>query len=144
MTFNAGQKQAAQDLDQLVSSTTQLLGAAQTTATISMGASAADLTGTSLTFNTVYANTKIGIWAVYDAAVVTGTPLFIGTCLVDGVLQAGEAHFGGVNAMRGTCAGMWLTTLTSPGSHTIKLQGSGSGTQTFSIHTKWHALVLGP
>lgn len=144
MTFTAGQKLAAQDLDQLVSNTTQLLGAAQLTSSLAMGASASDLTGASATFNTLYANTKVGIWAVYDVQITTGAPIFIGTCLVDGVTVSGEAHLGGVNGLRGTCAGMWLVTLTASGSHTVKIQGSGSGTTTFATHTKWHAIVEGP
>lgn len=144
MTFLAGQKVSADQQNQLVSATTQLIGAAQTAASQAMGVSPADLTGASLTFSTSYANTKIGIWATYDVEITTGTPLMIGICLVDGVTQAGEAHLGQVNAIRATVAQMWLTTLTSSGPHTIKLQGFGSGATTFGVHTKWHAMVEGP
>lgn len=152
MTFTAGQKLAAQDLDQLVSSTTQIIGAAQTTSLQSMTLSAADLTGTSLTFTTLYANTKVTIWGCFDVSYTSlsdtaiGTKLFVGTCLVDGVTLSGEAHF---NGTRATVFQEWITTLVAAGSHTIKLQGLVTASltgacQTNSIHTKWHALVLGP
>lgn len=147
----AGAKLAAQDMDQVVSADTQLIGAAQTTTTINMTTTAQDLTGTSLTFTTSYANTLIGVWAVFDVNMsttdaTTNAIVFIGTCLVDGVVQSGEAHAG---ANRVTCAQYWIATLTSAGSHTIKLQGKvnslGAGsTQTNNVHTKWTGFVLGP
>lgn len=144
MTFTAGSKVPASDLDLLVTNTTQMIGAAQTAATIVMTGSAIDLTGTSLTFSTQYTNTKIAIWAVFDVS-VSANVTFVGTCLVDGTLQIGEAHGGGVANFRATCPGMWLTTLSAAGNHTIKLQGNAANTATtYSSHTKWHALVFGP
>lgn len=148
----AGAKLAAQDLDQVVSADTQLVGAAQTTSTINMTTSAQDLTGTSLTVTTTYANTLVGIWALFDvtytnaADVGTAGAVFIGTAVVDGITQSGEAHF---NGFRSTSAGMWITTLAAAGAHTIKLQGRVTGSmtgsaQTNATHTKWHAFVLGP
>lgn len=148
MTFTAGQKLAAQDLDQLVSGTTQIIGAAANSHQACTGAGV-DIAGTSLSFTTLYANTKITIWATFDVDSNSTVPAnwgtFVGTCLVDGVLQSGEAHFSGVRA---TVFQEWITTLVAAGSHTIKLQESKSGgTDTISTnatHTKWHALVLGP
>jgi hypothetical protein len=144
VTFTAGQKLAASDLDQIVSSVCQILGAAQTTASITMGAGAVDLTGATLTFTTQYANTKALIWGTFDVGIATGTHTFVGTCVVDGTtLTTGEAHSTGV---RETTFQQWIPTLSAAGSHTIKLQGAeSSGTAiTFSIHTKLHVLVLGP
>lgn len=150
MTFTAGQKLAAQDLDQLVSGTTQTIGAAANSHQAMTG-SAADIAGTSLTFTTQYANTKATIWGCFDVDSNSTTPAnwgtFVGFAVVDGTsLQAqGEAHFAGV---RGTCFQEWIITLTAAGSHTIKLQGLKSGgsdtISTNQTHTKWHALIEGP
>lgn len=144
MTFNAGQKVAASDLDQLASNDLQLIGAAANSHQASTGTST-DIAGTSLTFTTTYANTKVGIWAVYDVDSTGVTSTFIGTCVVDGVTQSGEAHS---QTLRVTCPSMWITTLTAAGTHTIKLQQKSSGgsdvQNTNAVHTKWHALVFGP
>jgi hypothetical protein len=148
VTFTAGQKLAAQDLDQSVSATTQIIGAAANSHQACTG-SAVDIAGTSLSFTTLYANTKITIWACFDVDSNSTTPAnwgtFVGTCLVDGAVQSGEAHFSGV---RGTVFQEWITTLVAAGSHTIKLQETKSGgsdtISTNATHTKWHALVLGP
>jgi hypothetical protein len=150
VTFTAGQKLAAQDLDQLVSGTTQTIGSAANSHQAMTG-SAADIAGTSLTFNTLYANTKVTIWAWFDVDSNSTTPAnwgtFVGFAVVDGTsLQSqGEAHAAGV---RDTCSQGWIITLVAAGSHTIKLQGlKTGGTDTVSTnatHTKWHALVEGP
>jgi len=143
MTFTAGQKISTADLDTIGSVSFQFIGAIGTTHQ-AVGATA-DITGTSLTFTTQYANTKVGIWAVYDVDSTGVTSTFVGTCLVDGVVQAGEAHS---TTLRVTCPSMWIATLTAAGSHTIKLQSAKSGgtdtMNTNQVHTKWHALVFGP
>lgn len=142
-------------MDTIGSVAFQFIGAIQTSSSINMTGTLADLTGTSLTFTTQYANTKASIWAVYDAAytnnidIGVGGPVLIGTATVDGVsLQSnGEAHFLGVRA---TVYQQWTTTLASPGNHTIKLQGKYLGSaptgniQTLGPHTRWSALVFGP
>lgn len=142
-------------LDTVGSTAFQSVGAAQTTSSINMGAAFADLTGTSLTFTTQYANTKINIWASFDVTftnnidVGAGGTVFVGAAMVDGVSLAssGEAHFNGV---RTTAFQQWATTLAAAGSHTIKLQGRYNGTaptgniQALSVHTRWTGLVFGP
>lgn len=155
MSFSAGQKVSTQTLDTIGSVAVQFIGAIQSSSSINLTASLADLTGTSLTFTTQYANTKISIWAVYDATftnnvdIGVGGAVLIGTATVDGVsLQPnGEAHYNGVRA---TVYQQWTTTLTSPGNHTVKLQGKYLGSaptgniQTLGPHTRWSALVFGP
>lgn len=149
MTFSAGQKLATSDLDTIGSTTLQFIGSAATTLQAMTG-SFVDIAGTSLTFSTQYANTKVAIWAVFDVdnngnTTPSAWSTFLGVALVDGVTQSGEAHASG---LRMTCAQMWITTLAAAGSHTIKLQGKSSGgtsgCNTNSVHTKWHALVFGP
>jgi hypothetical protein len=139
----AGNRITADLLAALTNNSLQFIGAAATSHQ-AMGATA-DITGTSLTFTTTYPNTKVTIWACYDVDSTGVTSTFIGTCLVDGTGQSGEAHS---QTLRVTCFQEWITTLTSSGSHTIKLQGQksgGSDTQnTNATHTKWHALVFGP
>lgn len=146
----AGQKITAAMLGQLGNNTTQKAGAAQTTSTINAGSSAADLTGTSLTFSVAYACT-IEINAVFDVNftnnvdIGSGGPTFIGTCVVDGSTQSGEAHY---NGSRATIDQEWIVSLTA-GSHTIKLQGARTGSptgsiQTIATHTKWSAWVPSP
>lgn len=144
MTFTAGQKISTADLDTIGSVSFQFIGAAANTHQ-AVTAGAADIAGTSLTFTTQYANTRVAIWAVYDPDSTGVTSVFVGTCLVDGATQSGEAHS---STLRVTCAMMWIATLAAAGSHTIKLQSAKSGgtdtINTNQVHTKWHALVFGP
>lgn len=143
----AGNRITADLLAALTNNSLQFIGATQTTSTITQTTTAADLTGTSLTFTTTYPNTKITIWACFDVTVTAGASTFLGTCLVDGAGQTQEGHAGGVTSMRVTVFQEWIATLAGTGSHTVKLQGattSGTGTQTNASHTKWHALVFGP
>ena len=142
----AGNRITADLLAALANNSLQFIGAAQTTATIGMTTTAQDLTGTSLTFTTTYPSTKMTIWACYDIDMQSAgaSVIFVGTCLVDGTGQAGEAH---QTVVRSTCFQEWITTLASSGSHTVKLQGkvtAGTTGQTQGTHTKWHALVFGP
>lgn len=141
-------------MDTLGSTGLQFISASQTTSSINLTGSFADLTGTSLTFTTQYANTKVGIWASFDATftnnidIGVGGAVLIGIVLVDGVQPTtAEAHFNGVRA---TVFQEWTTTLAAPGNHTIKLQGKYLGSaptgniQTLSTHTRWAGLVFGP
>jgi hypothetical protein len=155
MSFTAGQKLAASDLDQIGSTVFQFIGAKQSTASITMGTSFTDLTGTSVTFTTQYANTKVAIWGVFDVKysnnvdIGVGGALFVGAAFVDGVSLAtsGEAHFNGVEC---TVAQQWSTTLPLAGSHTIKLGAVRTGVgptgtiSTQATSTCWNALVFGP
>lgn len=149
MTFTAGQKLSTADLDTIGSTTLQFIGSAANSLQAMTG-SLADIAGTSLTITTQYANTRVAIWAVYDVdnnanTTIANWSVFVGTALVDGVAQSGEAHGTGP---RGTFSQMWITTLTAAGTHTIKLQGKSSGgssgCNTNPTHTKWHSLVFGP
>jgi len=154
MSFTAGQKLAASDLDQIGSTAFQFIGAA-TTGTNTLTASFADCTGSSLTFTTQYANTKIYIAATFDFQfdnnidIGAGGTVAIGAAALDGtnLSASGEAHFNGV---RVTAFQQWNQTLTSAGSHTIKLQARYNGTaptgtiKTLSGHTRWSAIVFGP
>jgi hypothetical protein len=122
MTFTAGQKLAASDLDQILTTVSQFIGGAQTTPTITHSGSTVDLTGTSVTFTTQYANTKYGLWGVFDVqGGASGTGVtFVGTAVLDGVtISAGQGLFSAAVGTRATIA-------------------------TNGIHTKWHVLVFGP
>ncbi len=152
MTFNAGAKLRASDLDTIGTTSLQFIGAAQTTSSQIMTASSVDLGGSSLTFSTQYANTKCTIWACFDVTfvnnsdVTAGGVTFVGTCVVDGVTVSGEAHFTG---FRGTVFQEWIVTLAATGNHTVSIQGKRSTSSfgdvdTNGTHTKWHALVFGP
>jgi len=155
VSFSAGQKVSTATLDTLGSVVFQSVGAAQTTSSLNMTAAYADLTGTSLTFTTQYANTKINVWASFDVVytnnidIGVGGPLFLGTLVVDGVnlTSSGEAHFNGVRA---TVFQQWPVTLTAAGNHTLKLQGKYVGSaptgniQALGTHTRWSGLVFGP
>lgn len=140
----AGSLLTASVAGQLGSNALQMVGAAANSHQ-AMTTSAADITGTSLTITTTYANTKCAIWAVFDPDSTGVTSIFVGTCVVDGTSQQGEAHS---QTLRVTCAAMWIVTLAAAGSHTIKLQGLKSGgsdtVNTNATHTKWHSLVFGP
>lgn len=147
MTFTAGQKLAASDLDQILTTSSQFIGGAQTTATITFTGATVDLTGSSVTFTTTYANTKYALWAVFDAQAGAsgGAATFVGTAVLDGsTIAAGEGHLTAANGTRATVAQMWIGTLPLAGSHTIKLQGTGNSYLTNGTHTKWHCLVFGP
>lgn len=145
----AGSLLSASVAGQLGSNALQMVGAAGTTLQAMTGSSV-DITGTSLTITTTYANTKVAIWGVFDVDNNANTTpanwsVFVGTAVVDGTSQSGEAHATG---LRVTCVQMWIATLAAVGSHTIKLQGKSSGgtsgCNTNPTHTKWHALVFGP
>lgn len=147
MAFTAGQKLAASDLDQILTTSSQFIGGAQTTSDITHSGSTVDLTGSSVTFTTQYANTKYAAWGVFD--VIAGSSgigaTFIGTAVLDGsTIAAGESHFSAAVSSRATVAQMWIGTLPLAGSHTIKLQGTGNTYHTEGTHTKWHVLVFGP
>ena len=147
----AGQRITAAMLGKIPSTCTQIAGAQQTTSSINLGASAADLTGTSVTFTVAYACT-IFVVASFDIHFTNGTDIGVtgavgvGTLVVDGVTQSGQCEFNGQNASN---AQVWQVPLAA-GSHTIKLQGARLGPgptgniQTLATHTRWDAFVPSP
>jgi len=147
----AGQKVTAALLGQLANNTIQKIGAQQTTSSINLTGTAADLTGTSVTFSVVYACTMIVV-ASFDIHFTNGVDIGVtgavgvGTLVVDGVTQSGQVEFNGQNASN---AQVWQVAL-SAGSHTVKLQGSRLGPtptgniQTLATHTRWDAMVPSP
>lgn len=145
----AGSLLTASVAGQLGTNALQMVGASANSVQAMTG-SLVDIAGTSLTVTTTYANTKVAIWAVFDVdnnanGTIANWSVFVGTAVVDSVVQSGEAHATGP---RMTCEQMWIATLAAAGSHTIKLQGKSSGgssgCNTNPTHTKWHALVFGP
>jgi len=120
-----------------------------------MTSSYQDLTGTSVTFTTQYANTKMLIIGIFDCAFTNGVDIgvtgayLVGAAVVDGVnLHAsGEAHY---NGQRATVSQTWNVTLPLAGSHTVKLQatyfgpGPSGAIQTVGASTRWSGIVFGP
>lgn len=100
-----------------------------------------DITGASVTFNTVQSAANVVIWGVFDTSVVsTGASLASGSCTVDGVAQTAQALTQLITSgIRGTVAQIWTATLSGSGSHTIKLRGNlnaAAGSATFNqTHT---------
>lgn len=99
-----------------------------------------DITGASVTFNTVQIAANVVIWGVFDITTTSAaTSTAVGHCSVDGTDQTAQALWQLVTATaRGTIIQVWSATLSGSGSHTIKLRGAvtGGGTGTFSmLHT---------
>lgn len=105
---------------------------ARCTSNTTVTTSAADITGTSITFTTPRASMKVAIGAVFlvDYSGATGTDLTIdGRLLVDGAHVGNPARVveePATDATR-TMYAQWVQTLTTAGSHTIKLQAIRSG-----------------
>lgn len=102
-----------------------------TTATVT------DITGASVTFNTVQSAAVVVVWGVFDISVTTGAAsLGQGFCTVDGTQQTALAIQQLVTTgLRQTVAQVWNVTLSGSGSHTIKLRGNNNnaaGTATFN------------
>lgn len=102
------------------------------TASLSLTAAAADVTGASVTLTTVAPDAVcIAVWFVDFDAITANTAVGIVTANVDGVDQTPNAIFeiDANNNRRGTVGQLYRTTLPSAGSHTIKLRGqAASGT----------------
>jgi len=143
----AGAPATAQMLATLANAELQTVFVAQTGGgAINYGAGVTDATA-NITFTTTYPNTVVMAWGVFDATINTGVATFIGYLNVDGTrLTTGEAHLVGESAAstRATIMQIWVFTVTSAGSHTMKLQGTGANTATFPTHTKLHGLIFGP
>lgn len=134
MTILAGQKVTADEYNADVTDYIEDILAADETITTSV----TDVTGVTQTFTTPVANTEVKVTAVCDININGTTDTALITCVVDGVTQTGEVHAAG--AIRVTVFGVWVVTLASAGSHTIKLQKqkqNNSNTVTlFGSHTK--------
>lgn len=100
-----------------------------------------DITGATVTFNTVQAAATVIVWGVFDTSVNTsGASLATGTCYIDGTAQTAAAIFQLITAgLRATITQVWTATLSGSGSHTIKLRGNlnaAAGSATFNqTHT---------
>ena len=109
---------------------------ADSTADITLGA-AADVTGATITFTTVNANTQVHVTASFDirTAAWTSSGWCAGYLNVDGANQTEPAYFAPSAANQwATVAQSWDIVLATPGSHTLKLQGQkGSGTHTTTM-----------
>lgn len=124
-----------------------ILSAPATSSTAISGTPATDLTGATITFTTAQPNASVLVTGVFDAQTTATGAVGVGTCVVDGATQSGQATWGltTLNA-RGTVTQVWNVTLATAGSHTIKLQGalsSASGTVTYgTTHTNINLLVM--
>lgn len=94
-----------------------------TTATVN------DITGATVTFNTVQLSANILVWGVFDISVGTSAAsLAYGYCTADGNQQTARAVMQLVTVgLRDTVTQVWQVTLSGAGSHTVKLQGSLNG-----------------
>lgn len=108
-------------------------------------ATPADVVGASVTITTTQANASVLVIGVFDMTTTSTGGNGIGTCALDGVTQSGEAiHALATLNDRDTVMQQWLLTISTPGSHTIKLQGSATSTGTVTIsatHTTISATV---
>lgn len=108
-------------------------------------ATPADVVGASVTITTAQTNTSVTVIGVFDMTTTSTGGNGIGTCVVDGSTQSGEAiHALATLNDRDTVMQVWSVTLSTAGSHTIKLQGSATSTGTVTIsstHTTITATV---
>lgn len=116
---------------------TTVIDAVQTTATIGMTTSFADLTGASVSVTTLGTNSVAKITATLDADANGTTDIGVGVCDVGGSLLPGEIHWG--PAGRGSYGRTWKTVLATAATYTIKLRGKKTGSTnnftTYSTHT---------
>lgn len=94
-----------------------------TTATVT------DITGATVTFNTVQSAASVVVWGVFDVS-VTGTAASFaqGYCTIDGTQQTASQIQQLITAgLRQTLTQVWTATLSGSGSHTIKLRGNNPG-----------------
>lgn len=111
-------------------------GSAVASSSLTLGASAADIAGASITFTPAVASTAI-ITGTFDFQ-TTAAATLLGELQVDGVTQTGGVYFAGTaSGARGSVSRMWHVDLTAA-AHTIKLRAyytSGSGTAN-AYHTQ--------
>lgn len=106
----------------------------------------ADIPGATVSITTAQPNAVVLVMGVFDITAASAAAVAaIGTCLLDGALQAGEAHHViNTASSRETVAQNWNVAIPTAGPHTIKFQGAcGGGSAVFnSAHTTLTALVL--
>lgn len=144
MPFRAGQIVTAGQLNRIqprpyhAEATVDLVGAV----------GAADISGATVTFDTLATNAVATVWAFVDfdttgAGTTTNATV---SCVVDGVTQSGVATFqvGAATANdRGTPGQTWQAVLAATGSHTIKLQGTlPTNCEVNAVHTKLTVVVF--
>lgn len=85
-----------------------------------------DLTGATVSFNTVQSAATVTVWGVFDMQCTSASAgnNSTGHCNIDGTDQTSQA-VGSVTTVnqRGTVTQIWTATLSGSGPHTIKLQG---------------------
>lgn len=124
------------------------LANAPSTSALSTGsATAANVPGCSVTITTVNANAVVQVTGIFDITTTTaGSSTAVGTLVVDGSTQSGEAtHQLVTTSDRDSVAQVWNVPLATAGSHTFTLQGAttGGGLATFNFpHTTLNMLVL--
>jgi hypothetical protein len=102
-----------------------------------------DITGATVTFNTVQAAATVLVWGVFDTSVTSsGASLATGSCYVDGVAQtpAAIAQLQTVGT-RYTIGQVWTATLSGSGSHTIKLRGNLNTAAGTAIFNQTHTTI---
>lgn len=119
---------------------------AAATANLSTASStAADIVGASVPITTAQANAVVQVIGVFDMTTSSTGGNGVGTCVLDGVTQSGQAiHALATSNDRDTVAQVWVLTISSAGNHTIKLQGAATSTGTVLIgntHTTITATV---
>ena len=115
------------------------------TAELNGAVTQADVPGASVTFTTETAGARWICEAWFDADQGgTNTALMLGYCSVDGVIQEGQAINSDPAASdRHTISQVWDGTLSSPGTHTIKLLGTLAASQQFRVgNTRLKVTVL--
>lgn len=115
--------------------------AASADLTLSATTTPSDITGATVTFNTVQAAATVRVIGVFDVSVGTSAAaLAEGICSIDGTAQTALAiaQLQTVGT-RYTIVQVWTATLSGSGPHTIKLRGqlnTASGAATFhQTHT---------
>ena len=119
----AGQTNTALMLGALTNNTIKLTQAAATSSPVV--AAVADVPGASITITTVNANVQVAIVGFFDITQTTVGDTFVGTCMIDGVAQTSQCDINCSNRVTG--GQMWIATLVTPGSHTMKLRMAVTG-----------------
>lgn len=123
-----------------------IVSAAATGNLTTSSATAADIPGATVTIITAQPNASVQVTGIFDVTTTATGGNAVGTCVVDGTTQAGQAiHANITNSDRQTVSQVWTVPLATAGSHTIKLQGAvtTAGTDQFSLtHTTINLLVL--
>ncbi|MCU1687786.1 MAG: hypothetical protein JWQ81_8525 [Amycolatopsis sp.] len=119
----AGQTNTAAMLGALANNTIKLTQAPATSSPTV--AAVADVPGCSITITTINPNVQVAIVGFFDVTQTAAGDIFVGTCMIDGVSQTPQCD---INvAGRATCGQMWIATLATPGSHTMKLRMAVTG-----------------